>query len=208
MVLSNSSVVPILLLLITFFQTPSFLDAIYRLTQIDEIANNYLREEKDYWDHSIPLNETVNESITLAEINGLFRGRIDLDVYKAEHLQTVNGVFAELIADINITQRETAHLLLNREYFLLKRLAIENVQTVVNRVNQIFEEANRTHFLNYAQANWDQCETPFRIEENNEIISVYKIIAASLVRGYMTGQTFYMVLAITKRGIKLVLPFQ
>lgn len=174
-----------------------------RLTQVDSIAHNYLKEEKYFWDDVLSnRSDRVSHprSQILHRIYEFHETELNLNFGKIESLQPLNEFMIELVTAINRTQHQVSQILVEKKFDVLKGFAEELVQPITDKVKTIFEETRRGPFMAYIRANSDRCHRPFvtvndeDLYTDNIVLDCYRTVAEALVKGYMVTQMFRMVL--------------
>lgn len=169
--------------------------------ELDNIATYYPDVERDFWNKINTLKQ-VDESDAMTEV--VFHPKLpvnpDLNQWKIEPVQLVNGRLAELISDINGTQNRAHQLYLDRNFTTMKEFASSRADFMIDKVTKIFAETNKAQFIEYIRANSDRCQTSYATQENNGIFELYNVIAASVINGFMLGQSFHMIMAIKNTG--------
>lgn len=201
MVPTKFSVSIVLLLFLISFATSEYnLEDQNRLTQVDSIAHNYLKQEDYFW-NNVLTNTPGQDDHVLQRIYTFHANELNLNFGKIESVQSVNEVLAELVISINHTQHQVSAILFEHKYGALKTFAEESVHQVTDKIRRLFEETDKRTFLDYLRANSDRCQKPFvavndeNLYTDNVILDFYRTIAETLIKGYMTAQLFHMVLA-------------
>lgn len=119
-------------------------------------------------------------------------------------VERVNRRLADYIQEINRTQKGAERWLTENKYELAQQHCEDIIQRIPHEISQIFDITKNRDFLNYIRDSSDFCYTSGRIVSPgvedlglyNVVMDFYTTIAVALIKGYITSQMAYMVLAV------------
>lgn len=177
-----------------------------QLSIIDSSINNFLLEEERLWnDINGQTNRPNTQNATLSKLFDYFSRHLDqLNTGNVQIVNTVNRQLGEYINEINQTQKSATRWLFERKYEQAQSRCEEIITQIPPEISKIFDVTKNRDFLNYIRDNSDFCQTTKRIvspgvEElnlQNVVMDFYTTVAEALIKGYMTAQMAYMVLAV------------
>lgn len=177
-----------------------------QLSIIDSAINNFLLDEERLWnDINAQSNRPNAQNLTLTKLFEYFSRHLDqLNTGNIQTVDMINQRLAEYIREINHTQQGATRWLNEHKYELAHQHCEDIIQRIPSEINQIFDVTKSAMFLTYIRENSDFCQTNKRIvspgvEElhlQNVVMDFYSTIAEALIKGYMTSQMAYMLLAV------------
>lgn len=177
-----------------------------QISFIDSAIRNFLSDEQSLWSKiHAPSNPLNSQNATLNEILDYFQRTInETNIANIDFVRTVNYDLAQHIEAINNTHREVTQRLNEDKSLITQQFCEDIVRLTRNELSQIFDITKTATFLNYLRENSDFCQTRGRIVSpggeslslQNVIMDFYTAVPEALIKGYMSVQMAYMVLAI------------
>lgn len=177
-----------------------------QISFIDSAIKNFLSDEANLWSKIYaPTDRQQSQNVTLTEILDYFQRNLNAsNVANLDLVRTINFQLAEHIRYVNDTQQGAIQLLNERKNSISEQYCEDIIKRLPNEISQIFEITKSSAFLNYVRENSDFCQTNSRIVSpggeilnlQNVVMDFYTAVPESLIKGYMTVQMAYLVMAI------------
>lgn len=177
-----------------------------QLSIIDGAINSFLGDEKRLWDDiNSQTNLTQTQNTTLLKIFDYFDRNLNLlAIGHIEVVDTINTKLSQHVREINKTQQNAALWLKEHKYANAYTECEDIIQRIPHEIAEIFDMTKTRMFLSYIRENSDFCQTHRQVATTaadglslqNIVMDFYTTVAEALIKGYMSTQMAYMVLAV------------